>query len=1049
MNRLIYILSCLLFVPLIWAQTAVSYYSCDFEDATENARWVLNTPADPYEFPNKWVIGEAEAYEGTHSLYISTDGGQTAGYTKYDNIQIARRKLLLEAGSYDVAIDWKALGGSTAYLMVAWVRGNNVQKIWNEHNGDAAAFSWLKESRLTFVDAAANLNGSSFWQHATAPFVSDGTEGELVIIWATMSSSSVKNPGACVDNIQIARNKCGRPQNLTPEVKGNVVTLNWESSGELFNLRYHLLGEKTTHTISNIAQTSYTLSLPHGVYVFYIQVKCGDDVSVWYSFPVTIVYDSKCFNYLELNNTNCSYAMTTAPDYTQNVYTQGKVDHGYRSGYSYHTIHYMQGEVDARTYGSNDGKGNSVAPLRTVPDGELASVRINGWQGDPNNARVARIEYNFTVDVEEASAIMLKYAVVLQVPNHQEPAQPRFTLDILDADTGKPLSKCTTVDFAATKENALKEGWYFSPAAELDSVIWKDWTTVGLNLNEYDKTNVRVILTAYGCTASVHYGYAYFTLSCTSGAIEGIQCGNNPTEQFIAPEGFNYHWYKTSSPAETLPNHDQRIFPVAYDDTTHYSVDVIYKTNSQCGFTLSACAIPRFPVPEAEYTLLTKDCKNYIRFKNHSHIRTKIIKDDRYIDTDTPPDYVMWDFGDFASPQSVWEPEIELPDKGGDVTVNLTAVVGLCDSTQTFTIHVPAVGDTVVDEYIQRCKGDVYNYNNRMILSDTTITVERKTRYGCDSMHNYIIKFVDRIELLVDTTLVEGDTLLFAGQSLTQTGNYSHTFVSSMGCDSVVTVKLTVLPQLRVSVPKPDYPCADDEFLSLKYTVISGTADSCFVRFASDAIDAGFEDRRVAISASEGTLLLPLPADVPGWYEMTLTFVSKENGEVVVPVEFMVRYPSALLSQRWNDLIGISKTNTDFASFQWYRYVGDELVAIEGARDAYLYVEDNLQTGERYAVELVPFGEERGVLSCPLVAQYMQPDEISVAPTSLEQGKALRIVLPAPASVQLVSATGISIGTWQLAEGVSTLTPTVAKGVYVLHILPQTGKAYYTLLQVH
>ena len=52
-------------------------YYCGFEDATENALWELNIGSGT-QCNDLWYIGTAAFNEGSHSLYISDNGGLDA-----------------------------------------------------------------------------------------------------------------------------------------------------------------------------------------------------------------------------------------------------------------------------------------------------------------------------------------------------------------------------------------------------------------------------------------------------------------------------------------------------------------------------------------------------------------------------------------------------------------------------------------------------------------------------------------------------------------------------------------------------------------------------------------------------------------------------------------------------------------------------------------------------------------------------------------------------------------------------------------------------------
>ena len=56
-------------------------YTCGFEDATENANWVIENGASA---TNKFFIGSAVNNGGTQSLYVSDDNG----FTHTANLQL-------------------------------------------------------------------------------------------------------------------------------------------------------------------------------------------------------------------------------------------------------------------------------------------------------------------------------------------------------------------------------------------------------------------------------------------------------------------------------------------------------------------------------------------------------------------------------------------------------------------------------------------------------------------------------------------------------------------------------------------------------------------------------------------------------------------------------------------------------------------------------------------------------------------------------------------------------------------------------------------------
>ena len=996
MKKILYIGLMMLTSVMLSAQTHAYY--CDFEDAAENAKWTLNKPKNEgYTWVNQWMIGDLISSLGKQSMYITPDGGEHLGYKKTESrVIIAWREMTLASGRYDLAFDWMCGGDSTrAALLVAWVPESQFGDMFCMLNDDYKSKKWVKDNMLQF-DNSEVLTGGSVWTHAVKEIESDGTPHRLVYLFVYSSSAQLVQPGPCVDNIQVCRNTCGVPTNMGSKVSNMIATLQWTSSAEEFNFRFHRMGDTVASYLYGIKKKEFSATLKEGVYDVQIQVICQGDTSVWYNFPTVFVYETECIDYLDLTDENCSFSYETASDYKKNDnLTPGRIDHGFTSMWSRHTIHYHPEEYDMRTYGSVDSEDNPVEPLKTVPEDAIASVRIGSWE---KMARAARVEYEFTVDASKASVLMLQYAMVLESSGHEDKARPRMMIDIVDAATGQPLSACTTVDLASKTSG---EGWNRVPDPAYPDgsrdVCWRDWTTLGLNLVDYDSKKVKVIITVLGCTASIHYGYAYFTLTCTSGKIRGIQCGWTPTNEFIAPEGFNYRWYLQENPDQTLSR--ERVYPVDYRDTRDYAVDVTYKSNDKCGFTLTANAIPRFPVPQATYKLEQRDCGNYISFVNLSHIRTRNWVTGQTIDTPYPTEYAIWYFDGLEpeglnTQEALWNPSFKLPDEEADYHFTLTAGVGLCDSTQHIYVHVPRAGIDTTRENVQRCEGDLYNYKGKYYQKDTVITDLNRNRAGCDSVHIVTLRFVDAIRDTVELTITEGESYQFGSQTLTEPGVYNETFASQAGCDSIVNLTLHVVQPLVIELTSIENPCPEAASFHIETHAQKGIPEYYKLNFGEAGYAIGFIPQADSLhNGKDNSIEVPMPAGVkPGYYPFEMAFSSEENGDTKVEGELVIYYSASLIQQRWDDVLGILNEEYnggyDFTSFQWYR----NGTAIQDATGSYYYTPDKLQPGDEYVVELMQPGEERGLKTCA----YVVPAPAQSAPIKSQkilQNGQLRIVI--------------------------------------------------------
>ena len=624
----------------------------------------------------------------------------------------------------------------------------------------------------------------------------------------------------------------------------------------------------------------------------------------------------------------------------------------------------------------------------------IASVRIGNWED--NAAHIASVQYEWEVNAEEAKALMLRYAVVVQSSGHPEEARPRFTLDIVDAASGERLSTCTSANFeppTSSTEWKAGDGWYMTNGADEISettVCWRDWTTVGINLDGYDGRKVRIILIAYGCTAEIHWGYAYFTLSCTSGEIEGQSCGEEPTKEFIAPDGFAYRWYRADNEDKIIST--ERVFPVQPSDTNTYKVDLIYLSNDQCSFTLSANAAPRFPVAEAVYRVEQRDCHNYAQFKNTSYIRKKIFRRDGtfyYVDSGKRirPEMVYWENYNGESSYD-WNPTFQLPDEAGTYNITLRAKLGQCDSIITIPIKVGNVKPDSTVRTVQRCEGDWYEHKGKTYTSDTTIVYNGYNRYGCDSTDILNIQFVSQIEVALYDTIRDNESYNFGGKTYSKDTTVMYLTASHMGCDSVTTLHLKVVPWLRMKLMPFTMPCQGEWMWPIELQTETGVPQKGKVERSTEALAAGWENMDFVFDEPEGVKVnVPMTDEIEaGWYGCRIVVESTANGNDTIGTDVMVQYPDTMVRQRWNDVIGVLNAEhnggKEFIAYQWY----ENNEKIEGANEPYLNMVGGLKQDAEYSVELTLDNGTRAIRTCAY-------KPIQWIDSSVQEAPATRLVL--------------------------------------------------------
>lgn len=176
-------------------------YSVDFEDADENARWMIVSGN-----PNSWVIGTAANYteEGEYALYVSNDNGTTNAYTNTTaSVSWAYRDIDFgQFNEYHLAFDFKGYGENNYdYLKI--------------YLGDPTEVSETSYDAPAGATLLGTLSGISDWTHytVTLPSTFSGLQ-RLYLLWRNDGNVGT-NPPAAIDNLTLVGSNCVSPDSVT------------------------------------------------------------------------------------------------------------------------------------------------------------------------------------------------------------------------------------------------------------------------------------------------------------------------------------------------------------------------------------------------------------------------------------------------------------------------------------------------------------------------------------------------------------------------------------------------------------------------------------------------------------------------------------------------------------------------------------------------------------------------------------------------------------------------------------------------------------------
>ena len=141
-----------------------------------------------------------------------------------------------------------------------------------------------------------------------------------------------------------------------------------------------------------------------------------------------------------------------------------------------------------------------------------------------------------------------------------------------------------------------------------------------------------------------------------------------------------------------------------------------------------------------------------------------------------------------------------------------------CDSVITLNLTVTPIQTEVVFDTI--CFGSTYTWNgetyNRSGAYTQTLT---SVVTGCDSVVTLMLKVNDALTYTERVEICFGETYTFGEKVISESGEYTETFKTVDGCDSIVTINAVVLPDYRQIYN--EVICAGEKFTGYGFNEVS------------------------------------------------------------------------------------------------------------------------------------------------------------------------------------------------------------------------------------
>ena len=359
---------------------------------------------------------------------------------------------------------------------------------------------------------------------------------------------------------------------------------------------------------------------------------------------------------------------------------------------------------------------NTCDKVRVVAPGGRFSARL----GNSNIGKEGET-LSYTLDVTEANSLFIyKYAVVLQDPGHKPEEQPYFRVNLYNESRDLIDTECGSYNVVATSNLPGFES--------CGNVVFKDWTTVGLNLTPYIGRSITVEFETRDCSLGAHFGYAYVEAYSSALKIKSTYCPNADGVYLSAPIGFEYKW-DTGETTQRIKIED----PV---DGKKYSCEL----TSATGCKVIVSTVLTFQEPVIDFKTSNNCDKAEVVFTNTTS------------NVDNSINAFHWDFGD-GTTSDVENPTHKFPSMGNyEIRFSFSNSLG-CKYSMTKTIKVnpnpePHLSDGIIcldssGKVVQKCvldtglptEGYIYQwFLNDKLLADATESIYEASQKGSYSV---------------------------------------------------------------------------------------------------------------------------------------------------------------------------------------------------------------------------------------------------------------------------------------------------------------------------
>ncbi len=276
----------------------------------------------------------------------------------------------------------------------------------------------------------------------------------------------------------------------------------------------------------------------------------------------------------------------------------------------------------------------------------------------------------------------------------------------------------------------------------------------------------------------------------------------------------------------------------------------------------------------------------------------------------------------------------------------------------------------------------------------------------------------------------------------------SNLCVGQSAMDSI-PIKVSI-GRLTFSITSVDIPCRveGEPFMGkIYYNNESGIPlANQTITYNTAAKQAGFKDSELVITNQYFGISIPDNAQQGVEYGINLS-VTSECGNIDTTLLFMLSYDNDVLSQRFNDVLGLLSSYFEgqiLTDFQWYRK--SDSTAVEGQQTANLYkseLNSEEQDKEFYLCFTINKGTDNEVKTCTCAKKFtdntdkyqFSPDStIVLSGNTAKAGGIIFVNAADNAQIEWININGTSFGNEAIPKGGTTIQVPKETGFYILRV---------------